>query len=450
MNETAYKSRINLFVFSGLILGQIIVGGITIFAQNGAPESEKDLPEKAKTEEIVSPAKPDAVRPESLQAVKETDKTDPVVLSDAGKIAERTIGGISVPKHVRLNSNPSTSDVVVLKNGDRLTGKIARSDGKTLLIKTEFAGDVNVVWEAIDELSTTEKVYLTLTDGQVVAGTVKTQNGQIIVDTEKAGVVATSKSAVTIVRSEAEQTSALAEAERLRNPKLWELWQGNFDVGLSLTSGNSRTFNFAMGANAVRETTRDKLSFYFAQIYARDDTDDLSRTTANAIRSGIRYDFNINKKLSGFGFADFETNELQGLDLRLVFGGGLNYRWIETERKKLDVFGGISVNNEFFAEPDPLPVDFDNTRTSFELLFGDEYFWKISDSITLKQRAVIFPNMSDFGEFRLNFDTTLGIDLNKRLAWQFTFSDRFLSNPPDGFKQNDILFATGLRVKFGR
>ncbi len=94
-----------------------------------------------------------------------------------------------------------------------------------------------------------------------------------------------------------------------------------------------------MGANALRETTRDKLSFYVAQIYACDDTSDISRTTVNSIRTGLRYDFKINRKLSAFGFLDLETNELQGLDLRLAFGGGLNYRLIDTERKKLDLFG---------------------------------------------------------------------------------------------------------------
>jgi len=52
---------------------------------------------------------------------------------------------------------------------------------------------------------------------------VKTQNGQIAVNTEKAGVVTTAKSAVTTVRSEEEQALALSEAERLRNPKLWDL-----------------------------------------------------------------------------------------------------------------------------------------------------------------------------------------------------------------------------------
>ena len=48
-------------------------------------------------------------------------------------------------------------DQVTLKNGDRLTGTIVKSDDKmeTLLVKTEFAGDVKVKWDAVASIATT-------------------------------------------------------------------------------------------------------------------------------------------------------------------------------------------------------------------------------------------------------------------------------------------------------
>ena len=36
------------------------------------------------------------------------------------------------------------ADQVSLKNGDRLTGTIVKSDAKTLVLKTEAAGDVTI------------------------------------------------------------------------------------------------------------------------------------------------------------------------------------------------------------------------------------------------------------------------------------------------------------------
>ena len=46
------------------------------------------------------------------------------------------------------------ADQVTLKNGDRLTGMIVKSDAKTLLIKTEFAGEVTLQWEAVTGMVT--------------------------------------------------------------------------------------------------------------------------------------------------------------------------------------------------------------------------------------------------------------------------------------------------------
>ena len=46
----------------------------------------------------------------------------------------------------------SFADQIVLTNGDRLTGAITKSDDKTLVIKTEFAGDVTVQWPAVQEI----------------------------------------------------------------------------------------------------------------------------------------------------------------------------------------------------------------------------------------------------------------------------------------------------------
>ena len=41
-------------------------------------------------------------------------------------------------------------------------------------------------------------------------------------------------------------------------------------------------------------------------------------------------------------------------------------------------------------------------------------------------------------------------NLNRWLSWQVTASDRFLSNPVAGRRRNDVLFTTGLRLKFAR
>jgi small nuclear ribonucleoprotein (snRNP)-like protein len=109
------------------------------------------------------------------------------------------------------------ADQLTLKNGDRLSGTIVKSDVKTLLIKTEFAGDVNVQWDAVTSIVSSQPLHLDLKDGQTVVGTVASADGKLDVTTKTAGEVDTTKDAVVAVRNDDEQKVHDAEVDRLRN-----------------------------------------------------------------------------------------------------------------------------------------------------------------------------------------------------------------------------------------
>ena len=333
------------------------------------------------------------------------------------------------------------ADQVILKNGDRLSGVIIKSDNDNLIIKSEFAGDVKIQWNAIEQISSDRPLYILLRDGQTIFGTVTTTGDKIEVQTKEAGIVATSKAAIQFLRSEAEQTAHLAELERLRNPGLGDLWSGSLDAGLNLTRGNADTIAIGVGARAARVTTRDKTSVYFASLFARNSTTGESMTTANAIRGGLRYDFNISDRLFAFGLSDVEYDKFQQLDLRLVLGGGLGFNAKKTERTRLDLFAGGALNQEYFSTG--------LNRKSGEIILGEELTYKLSSITSIAQRAVLYPNLSEPGDYRVTFDTTAVSRLSRNLGWQVTLSDRFISNPIPGTQKNDLLLTTGIRVTFG-
>lgn len=56
---------------------------------------------------------------------------------------------------------------------------------------------------------------------------------------------------------------------------------------------------------------------------------------------------------------------------------------------------------------------------------------------------------TDGGQYRINFDSALVTDITRRIDWQLTLSDRYLSDPPPGFEKNDLLLTTGLKIKLG-
>lgn len=343
----------------------------------------------------------------------------------------------------------SRADQVTLKNGDRLTGTIVKSDGKTLLIKSDFAGDVTVKWDAIMSIVSAEPLHLGLKDGQTIVGNVTTSDGKFEVATKETGEVSASKDSVVTVRSDAEEKSYDAELDRLRNPRLTDFWSGLVDTGLTLTRGNSSTLAYNLAAKAVRSTDRDKISVYTTAVYASDDTTPPSRTTAHAIRGGVRGDLNLSDRVFVFGFTDFEYDEFQHLDLRNTLGGGAGYHVIKTKQTVFDVFGGGDYDQEYFS-PDPPTVLTSVTRKTGEIVLGEEFDFNVNSRTTFSEKFSAFPNISDGGQYRVQFDTAAATKLKSWLSWQVTFSDRYLSDPLPGLKGNDALLSTGLRVTFGK
>jgi putative salt-induced outer membrane protein len=323
-----------------------------------------------------------------------------------------------------------------------MTGEIVQCDGKLLKLKTPYAGTVEIQWDAIEKVSSEQPLYLTLSDSQMIVGPVTSSGTLVEVRAGDTGTVRVAREAIRTIRSKPAFDAYQAEQERLRNPGLLELWKGTADVGLSLTQGNSKTTNLAMGFSATRTTPRDKIGVYANSLYAGNTIKGVASTTANAIRGGGRYDININARTFGFGMGDLEFDEFQKLDLRMTLGGGLGWHAIKTEKTVFDLFGGGAYTKEYFSTS--------LRRSSGEILIGQDFSQQLSKRNSFKERFVLMPNLSETGEYRFNFDLGLVTNLSTWLGWHVTLSDRFLSNPVSGALKNDMLLTTGLRVAFGR
>ena len=284
------------------------------------------------------------------------------------------------------------ADQVLLKNGDRLSGAIEKSDGKTLTLKTDYAGEVSVQWDAVTGIVSAEPVTLELKNGQMLTGKVTSEDGNWAVETANRGSVPTPRSDVAAVRS----AEAQKEWERLQHPRLTDLWSGLLDTGLSETRGNSALLAFNLSGKAARVAPRDKLSLYAS-----------------------------------------------------VFGGGLGFHVIKTDSTTFNVFAGGDYEREKFSSNPPLVLTA-LTRNTAEIVAGEELNWKLNKRATVSEQFSVFPNMSDVGQYRFQFDATAATKLKNWLSWQVTVADRYLSDPLPGLKTNDELLSTGLRLTFGK
>jgi putative salt-induced outer membrane protein YdiY len=338
------------------------------------------------------------------------------------------------------------ADQVTLKNGDRLTGSIVKSDDKTLVIKTEFAGEVTVQWPAVQAIQSTEPLHVDLKGGQSAVGAVTTSDDQIAISTRDKGVVTAAKETVVDIRSSDEQ----AAYERSQHPTLTQGWQAGATVGFALTAGNSETKNLTLALLADRKALNDHVGVFLNSVYATNHQLGVtSDVTANSLQSGARYDRNINPRLFAYVNGEFDTDALQGLNLRSLFGAGLGYHALKSDNTTLDFLGGANYTRESYTAVAPNAAF---SRNFAAITLGQELEQKMWKSTVLTQKFYFYPGLSDgdSGEYRSTFSLGTVTKINKWLGWQNAFGDIYVSNPPAGKKRNDLLLTTGFNVSFTR
>lgn len=374
---------------------------------------------------------------------------------------------------------PALADQIVLKNGDRLTGSIIKSDGKALVIHTDYAGDVTVKFDQIQSLTSTGDLNVTV-GGKTAVGTVTTAGTNVVVTTKAAGPVEAPIASVTVVRSPAEQ----AAFEKAQHPGLLEGWNGGVNIGFAVTAGNSETKNLNIGMTAIRTGLHDKLLLYENSVYAVTGKiggvpENPAQTTADSNGGGIRYDRDVNPRTFGFVSGDFFSNSLQDLSLRSILGGGIGFHAIKHPNTTLDLLAGVNYTHESYSDvvdpnvvqPSSPPfITYSPSYSTANLSFGDSFTHKLGKSTVFTQAFVIYPGLSttqvvvleptlpnstkDVHEYRGNFNLGLVTKLNKWLGWQFTFADVFVSDPPTvplgspRIERNDVQLATGLNISF--
>jgi hypothetical protein len=345
---------------------------------------------------------------------------------------------------------PALADQIVLKNGDRLTGSITKSDGKQLVIKTDYAGDVTMKFDAIQSITSAGDLNVTL-GGKTVVGPVTTTGDNLVVTTKAAGPVEAPKSSVTLVRSPAEQ----AAYEKSLHPGLLEGWAGGLNLGFAVTRGNSETKNLDIAFNAARTGFHDKLILYTNSVYATNDLPTASpHTTANSTGGGARYDHNFASRTFGFVNGDFLSNSLQDLNLRSTLGGGIGVHVVKNAATTFDLLAGVNYTHESYSSstipPPPTGGTFVPARSDSlaGLTLGDAFTHKVGKGTVITQSFFIYPDLSDTSQYRGTFNFGTVTKLNKWLGWQNSFGDIYVSNPPPGTKQNDLQLATGLNFSF--
>ena len=296
---------------------------------------------------------------------------------------------------------PLAADVVLLLNGDRLTGDVQELKSEKLSLKTRYAGTVNIDWSEVKSLDTKGSFQVQAKGGVRYIGTIRMGDE---------GLEVVGEETVSVDPLDVVEITAASDA---KPPSFWQTLEGNVDLGLTLNRGNSRLNLSSVAIESLYRKEKYRLSGSVTSLVSRqDESEPTNRQSAD-----VRYDRYINPRRFSFLIGSLEHDDRQKLDLRSRAGGGLGFTLIKNKKTELSLLGGLTfINEQFRLEPDdPPPL---NGPSAAEGLVGIEYrtTWvygiDVTSTLSFLRNVII-----QRGRFRLEYDGTLRVPLVSNFNW---------------------------------
>ncbi len=314
------------------------------------------------------------------------------------------------------------ADEVVLKNGDRITGRVVGLvDGK-LSIKTEYADVVTIDWGQVETLSTAEPIYVTIGDNVVRATVSEADAGTATLSSED------------WLETEPIALSRLSAMNY--EPKPSVRVSGRINIGASSTSGNTNVDRTNGDAEVVART--DKNRFTLGGEVNRVKTDDVE-TESNWL-TYLKYDHFFSKRWYGFTNMSGENDEFKDIRLRTTIGLGTGYQWFDTDKTRLSFEIGANYVNTDFIEA----TDTDYPAARWALNFLQKLF---NSKTEFFHRHELYSSLDKSDNFFIRTRTGLRLpiieNLNSTIQYNYDWDD----NPAPGRVKEDKawLFTLGYR-----
>jgi hypothetical protein len=321
-------------------------------------------------------------------------------------------------------------DVVVLKNGDRLTGEIKSLQRGELRIKADYMAEaVRLDWARIERLESKSTFIISLVDGKLFTNVMRL-------------LPANSGEIANFVIGPSDKAFRVPQLDVIRivpaEPGFWKRLEGSIDFGSSFTSGNDQ-YQTQLTATATYRTGDHSFTASIDSAFSGQSEGD--STTRK------QFTFDYRKQLTPRWFAggifDLLQSDQQSLELRTSVGGLVGRNVHQSEHSRLSIFGGIVGTREHYSAATGQP-----RNTNADALAGVDFTTFRFKSTDIRSRLSLFPSLTTPGRTRLQATSDLHIKIVKDLYWGFHVYENFDSKPPVRADKNDLGVSTSLGWKF--
>jgi hypothetical protein len=317
------------------------------------------------------------------------------------------------------------TDVVILKNGDHVTGEIKSLQRGRLSLSTDSMGTVAIEWEDIEQV-TSQWVF-----------EVETETG---LRTLGSLSPAAEPETMEIIGESSRNTLSQTSVVRLTQIEAGFLdrLEGYVDLGFSFARANRAT-EWTLGGEVKTRTEIRQLRTTFSSLFS--NRKDVESNTRNVLTFDWTRFFSDRWLVTGL--TTFTQNQELNLDIRGVFGGDLGRHVIQNNRNLLTLRGGAVFTRERFTGDEPGRSNVEGKATiEYELFSFQDPEMDIITTLT------ILPSFTDWGRIRADLDTRIQYELFKDFVWSVSAYDNYDSRPPEGNETNDFGVNTSVGWSF--
>ena len=305
------------------------------------------------------------------------------------------------------------TDVVVLVNGDRLTGDIKGVSHGKLDFSTNDAGRLSIEWEKVVRVTSIHSFELEDRSGWRYRGWLP--------QSQEAGRL--------VVSGQRTDTLRIADVVLVNQlgDNLFLRTKAYLDLGFTFAKANLATTLSIDGEVAYRGPKFGALFSFESYVQGQETVPTTSRNTATAQLQRF-----LPKRWSVDVFSKYEQNDELNLLGRASLGAGATRMAKQSNRAELSWSAGLVGTKERFSLVDTV-ASADTTRSSLEGLLGMTWsaFRFDSPKLDFSTSLMAHPSLSDLGRVRTDFSLRLKYELVKDFFVGLSFSDNFDSRPPD-------------------
>lgn len=327
------------------------------------------------------------------------------------------------------------TDVIVMQNGDRLTGEVKSLNGGVLYVSLSYVdGTIAVEWSKVARLESRQLFILQTLDGSMYTGTLAT--------TESAqGRTLRLQVAEGPTTNVAIDTSKVVRLEETSQSFLQRL-SGSVTVGLVYSKGNNATqYNVASEVENRRERWGAQASFS-SSLSA---TSGANTSTRNLFElKGYRL---LPRRQNYFyeGFSNFLQSSVQGIRIQTTLGGGIGRYLKNTNRTRITVLGGLAWQSTHYRQS---AVTLATQEVAAGVLAAELKAFRFNKT-NLSLTGALFPSVSGANRIRFNTDASYYVKIFGNFSWNVSFYGNWDTRPPPHFSGSDYGYSSGINWTFG-